>query len=65
MQHKTGYVREYQLAVVMPDVQRSFSCDFRGLEKSQFYKYVSRELIDITRRMFNLSDRREDTFVAG
>jgi len=59
------YVEKYQLAVVMPDVQRSFYCDYRGQIRGQFWKYVSQELISVTRRMFYLSERREDTFVAG
>lgn len=60
------YARQYKLAVVIPDVHNSFYCDFPGLASGyQYWKYVSSELIEITRRFFPLSNKREDTFVAG
>ncbi|MCL2665991.1 MAG: alpha/beta hydrolase-fold protein [Defluviitaleaceae bacterium] len=59
------YAEAYQIAIIMPDVQRSFYCDVKNQMRGQYWKYVSRELIDITRRMFRLSGRREDTFAAG
>lgn len=57
------YVLEYGIAVVMPEVQRSFYTDMRlGME---YYQYVAKELPVLCRKMFHLSDRRQDNFVAG
>jgi len=60
------YAREYKLAVVMPEVQKSFYNNFPGINTGyKYWTYVSEELIEISRRFFRLSHRREDTFVAG
>lgn len=60
------YAREYKLAVVMPDVQKSFYSDFPGIIGGyKYWKFVSEELIEISRRFFRLSHKREETFVAG
>lgn len=60
------YARDYNVAVVMPDVQKSFYCDFVEIEHGyRYWSYVSEELISVTRKMFHLSHKREDTFVAG
>jgi len=59
------YAEMYQIAVIMPDVQRSFYCDIRNQQRGRYWQYVNNELIDLTRRMFPLSDKREDTYVAG
>lgn len=57
------YVKNYNLAVVMPGVGNSFYTDMKF--GSPYYTYVSDELIRYTRKIFPLSDKREDTFVAG
>ncbi|MDR1913493.1 MAG: esterase family protein [Clostridiales bacterium] len=60
------YAEQYKLAVIMPDAQKSFYSDFVGIKSGYHYwQYISEELINITRNMFRLSDKREDTFVAG
>lgn len=60
------YARDYKLAVVMPDVQKSFYNDFPGIENGyKYWTFVSEELIEVSRRFFRLSRKREDTFVAG
>ena len=57
------YVADLGLAVVMPAVERSFYTDMaRGL---RWWTFVADELPAICRGFFPLSDRREDTFVAG
>lgn len=57
------YANDRAIAVVMPEVQRSFYADMKyGLK---YFTYVSRELPEICRKLFNISNRREDTFVAG
>lgn len=52
------------LAVVMPSGENSFYID-QPLPNNDFGKYIGRELVELTRRMFPLSHRREDTFIAG
>ncbi len=57
------YVRETQLAVVMPAVNRSFYTDMaHGL---RYFTFISEELPAIARSLFPLSNRREENFVAG
>ncbi|GHU79037.1 tributyrin esterase [Clostridia bacterium] len=57
------YAREYKLAVIMPEVQRSFYFDMEyGLK---YFEYVSRELPELCGQMFGISAKREDTFIAG
>ena len=51
------------IAVVMPEVQRSYYADM--LYGPSYFQYVADELPAFCREVFRLSDRREDTFVAG
>ncbi len=55
---------ERELAVVMPSGENSFYVD-QLIPNNNFGEYIGRELVDMTRRMFPLSHRREDTFIAG
>jgi putative tributyrin esterase len=57
------YVAPLGLAVVMPQVHRSFYLD--GVHTGRYWSFVAQELPDIVHRFFRVSDRREDTFVAG
>ena len=57
------YVWKRNLAVVMPEVHRSFYADM--IRGNNYWTFVSEELPAICRRMFPLSDKREDNFVAG
>ncbi len=57
------YVWKKNLAVVMPEVHRSFYADM--LKGNNYWTFISEELPVICRRFFPLSDRREDNFVAG
>ncbi|GAA3776108.1 alpha/beta hydrolase [Micromonospora maritima] len=57
------YVAPLGLAVVMPQVQRSFYCD--EAHGNRYWTFLSEELPEVCRSFFRLSDRREDTFVAG
>lgn len=60
------YARKYRVAVIMPDVQKSFYNNFPGIDSGyKYWTFVSEELIEISRRLFRLSHKREDTFVAG
>jgi putative tributyrin esterase len=57
------YVAPLGLAVVMPQVARSFYAD--EAHGNRYWTFLSEELPEIARSFFRLSDRREDTFVAG
>ncbi|MBL8932703.1 MAG: hypothetical protein JNL54_21465 [Kineosporiaceae bacterium] len=57
------YADERGLAVVMPQVHRSFYTDqAHGL---RFWTFLAEELPQLVARFFVVSQRREDTFVAG
>lgn len=52
------------LAVVMPSGDNGFYVDHPGTH-DRYGSFIGEELVDITRKMFPLSKRREDTFIAG
>lgn len=58
------WAEEKNLAVVMPSGDNMCYVDQPAAHN--FYgEFIGKELVDITRRMFPLSHRREDTFIAG
>src|SRR5918912_1574630 len=57
------YVAPLGLAVVMPQVHRSFYTD--EAYGGRYWSFVAEELPEIVERFFRVSQRREDTFVAG
>ncbi len=57
------YVGQLPLVVVMPSVHRSFYTD--QVNGYSYFSYVADELPKIIEGMFNISSKREDTFVAG
>ena len=57
------YASTAGLAVIMPNVHRSFYADMKS--GGNYWTFVSEELPAICRSFFPLSTRREDTFVAG
>jgi putative tributyrin esterase len=57
------YVAELGIAVVMPQVQRSFYTD--EVYGRPYWTFLSDELPRVAGEFFRLSPRREDTFVAG
>jgi S-formylglutathione hydrolase FrmB len=52
------------LAVVMPSGDNMFYIDNQS-GHNNYGEFIGKELVDITRKMFPLSNRREDTFIAG
>lgn len=55
--------QQYNVIFIMPEVQRSFYTDMKyGLN---YFTYVSWELPEICKRLFNISSLREDTYVMG
>lgn len=58
------YAAKYGIAVVMPDVGRSWYTDTTWGEN--YFTYLTKELPEVCRGYFaGLSDKREDNFVAG
>jgi S-formylglutathione hydrolase FrmB len=57
------YVAPLGIAVVMPRVARSWYLDMKYGNK--YWTFISEELPALARSFFPLSDRREDTYVAG
>ncbi len=58
------WAQEKNLAVVMPAGENRFYVD-NPREGAYFGEFIGKELVEFTRKMFPLSDRREDTFIAG
>ena len=58
------WAEERDLAVVMPSGENSFYLDRPGFH-TDYGKFIGEELVQITRRMFPLSERKEDTFIGG
>jgi S-formylglutathione hydrolase FrmB len=58
------YATALGLAVVMPQVHRSFYTDLPH-QGGRYWTFLSQELPQVVGDFFNVSDRREDTFVAG
>ena len=59
------WAQDQNLAVVMPSADNSFYIDYDMLPNSDYGKFIGEELVQVTRAMFHLSDKREDTFIAG
>ncbi|MFC0674453.1 alpha/beta hydrolase [Brachybacterium hainanense] len=57
------YASEKGIAVVMPEVRRSFYCD--EVYGEAYWTFISEELPQLLARTFRVSTAREDTFVAG
>lgn len=58
------WAEEKNLAVIMPSGENQFYVD--KPEHGEYYgAFVAEELVDLTRKMFPLSNKREDTFIAG
>ena len=58
------FAEDNGIAIVIPCGENSFYLDDVASHRL-FGEYVGQELLDITRNIFPLSDKREDTFIAG
>ena len=59
-----GWAQDRNLVVIMPAGENSFYND--QPKAAEYYaRYIGEELVDFTRRMFPLSEEREDTYIAG
>jgi S-formylglutathione hydrolase FrmB len=57
------YAERYNLALVMPEVHRSFYQDMKNGQK--YYTYITEELPTLLEKMFSISLKREDLLIAG
>lgn len=58
------WAQDRNLVVVMPAGENKFYNDHPAASDN-FAKFIGEELVDFTRRMFCLSEKREDTYIAG
>lgn len=58
------WAEEKDLAVVMPAGENGFYVDHEPAH-ALYGAFIGKELVELTRKMFPLSHRREDTFLAG
>lgn len=58
------WATERDLVVIMPAGENRFYYDNKTTGE-QYSKFIGEELVEQTRRMFHLSDKREDTYICG
>lgn len=58
------WAEEKDLAVVMPSGDNMFYVD-QSKANNNYGEFIGGELVELTRKMFPLSNKREDTFIAG
>lgn len=52
------------LAVIMPSGDNKYYVD-NAVTGEKYGEFIGKELVSVTRKLFRLSDKREDTFIAG
>ncbi|MFP3154685.1 esterase family protein [Lachnospiraceae bacterium ZAX-1] len=57
------YAERYNLAVIIPEVQRSWYLDM--VSGINAYSYITKELPQLIAKLFHLSNEREDMMIAG
>ncbi len=58
------FAEENDLAVVMPSGDNAFYVD-DPVTNNNYGEFVGEELVELTRKIFHLSHRREDTYIGG
>lgn len=58
------WAQERNLAVIMPAGENKFYVD-NASSGEAYGRFIGEELVDLTRRLFHLSDKRDDTFLGG
>lgn len=56
------WAKDRNLAVILPAGENSF---YNDIQYNHYGRFVGEELVNFTRTMFRLSDKREDSFVGG
>lgn len=59
----TDYASQTDITIIMPRVDRSYYTSRVG--ESQYFEYISEEVLQRCRAWFHLSSKRERTFIAG
>lgn len=59
-----AFAEAHDLAVVMPSGDNKFYCD-SSTTGDRYGTFIGVELVDFMRKTFNVSKKREDTFIAG
>ncbi len=59
-----AFAEAHDLAVVMPSGDNKFYCD-SSVTGDRYGTFVAEDLVGFMRKTFNVSDKREDTFIAG
>ncbi|MGI6706749.1 MAG: alpha/beta hydrolase [Clostridia bacterium] len=59
------WANEYNLAVIMPSGENGFYVDHPIRGDMKYGEFIGKDLVQFTRDLFPLSDKREDTFIAG
>lgn len=54
---------KYNVAVIMPSGENGFYVNHPG--SNSYGSFIGEELVDVTRQLFRLSDKREDTWIGG
>ncbi len=58
------FAEERDLAVIMPSGDNAFYLDHEA--RNDYYgNYIGKELVELTRNIFPLSEKREDTYIGG
>lgn len=55
---------QHNIAVIMPNGENAFYLEDEA-KGEDYSKFIGKELVDFTRSMFHLSDKREDTYIGG
>lgn len=58
------WARDKDLAVIMPAGENRFYVD-QEIPGQKYGEFIGKELVDLTRALFPLSDKKEDTFIGG
>lgn len=59
-----SFAQKHNLAIVLPSCGNSFYLNYPNSYEN-YSNYVGEELVNFTRKIFPLSSKREDTFIAG
>lgn len=59
-----AWANDYNLAVIMPAGENKFYLD-NNYSGESWSKFIGEELVTFTRKLFPLSNKREDTFIVG
>lgn len=59
-----SFAKKYHIAVIMPAGENRFYLNDETTEEN-YSDFIGQEIVELTRTMFPLSTRREDTFIAG